>query len=301
MKAMGWVEWFLLITLSILWGGSFFFIELVVDALPPFTIVGLRVGLAAVMLHLIVRAVGLQMPWNWQLWLAFVGMGILNNAIPFSLITWGQATISSGLASILNATTPFFTIIVAHFFTQDEKITPTRFVGVLLGFIGVVLIIGPAFLHHLGVNLAAQFAILCAATSYAFAGVFGRRFKKWGISPLVTATGQVTGSTVILLPLVLVIDQPWQFAMPNWIVWSAILGLAVFSTVVAYIIYFRILAVAGATNLLLVTFLIPVSAILLGIIFLNERLDILHFIGMGFLGLGLVIVDGRLLTFSRRH
>lgn len=298
-RSMGIVEWSLLIVLSMLWGGSFFFVEIAVDALPPFTIVALRVGLAAIALNLFVQAMGLKMARARPLLAAFLGMGLLNNVIPFSLIVWGQTHIASGLASILNATTPFFTIIVAHFLTQDEKITKKRLIGVLVGFVGVVLIIGPEVLNHFGTNLFAQLAVLGAAICYAFAGVFGRRFQRLGLSPVVTATGQVTASTIILLPLALIVDQPWMLPMPGWQIWGAILGLALFSTALAYMIYFRILATAGATNLLLVTFLIPVSAILLGTIILGEQLEVTHFAGMAFLGLGLVVIDGRPLDLLR--
>lgn len=300
-RSMGRVEWLLLIILSILWGGSFFFIGVAVDGLPPFTIVVLRVGLAAIALNLFVLARGLRMPTGRTLLLAFLSMGLLNNVVPFSLIVWGQTHIASGLASILNATTPFFTIIVAHFLTEDEKISKERLIGVLIGFVGVVLIIGPEALTDFGTNVFAQLAVLGAAIAYAFAGVFGRRFKRLGSTPLLTATGQVTASTIILLPLALIVDQPWSLSMPSWQVWGAILGLAFFSTALAYLIYFRILSTAGATNLLLVTFLIPVSAILLGTLILGEQLEVKHFAGMAFLGVGLTIIDGRLLGVWRNQ
>jgi drug/metabolite transporter (DMT)-like permease len=294
------LEWTLLIALSVLWGGSFFFIGVAVDALPPFTIVALRVGLAAVALNVIVPALGLMMPKDWRHWLAFLGMGALNNVIPFSLIVWGQTHISGGLASILNATAPFFTVVVAHFLTSDEKLTGRRFAGVLVGFLGVVFVIGPQAVKGLGMNILAQLAVLGAATSYAFAAVFGRRFRRAGLAPLVTAAGQVTASSVLMLPLALIVDRPWRLPMPHLEVWGAVLGLALLSTALAYILYFRILATAGATNLLLVTLLIPVSAILLGTMIRGEQLDLRHLAGMGILVLGLVIIDGRLLRFRRR-
>lgn len=298
-RSMGRVEWLLLIILSILWGGSFFFIGVAVKGLPPFTIVVLRVGFAAIALNLFVLARGLRMPRGKTLLLAYLSMGLLNNVIPFSLIVWGQTHIASGLASVLNATTPFFTIIVAHFLTQDEKMSKERLIGVLIGFVGVVFIIGPEALTDFGTNVFAQLAVLVAAISYAFAGVFGRRFQRLGSAPLLTATGQVTASTVVLLPLALVIDQPWRLPMPSWQVWGAILGLALFSTALAYLIYFRILSTAGATNLLLVTFLIPVSAILLGTLILGEQLEAKHFAGMAFLAVGLAVIDGRILAVLR--
>ena len=299
-RSMTPTEWLMLLTLSVLWGGSFFFTGVVIKELPPFTIVVLRVGLAAVILNIVIRAMGLRMPTDKAVWAAFFGMGLLNNVIPFSLIVWGQSHIASGLASILNATTPLSTVIVAHFLTRDEKMTGNRLVGVIAGLIGVVVMIGPEVLEGLGTNVLAQLAVLGAALSYAFAGVFGRRFKAMGVAPLMTATGQVTASTLILLPISLMVDQPWQLSMPSTAAWGALIGIAALSTALAYILYFRILATAGATNLLLVTFLIPVSAIILGSLVLGERLDPKHFLGMALIGIGLGAIDGRLLTALRK-
>jgi len=298
---MGALEWLLLLGLSLLWGGSFFFVGVAVKALPPFTIVALRVGLAALTLNLVIRATGRQLPMEPRIWAAFFGMGLLNNIIPFSLIVWGQTHIAIGLASIFNATTPLFTIVVAHVFTKDEKITGGRLSGILLGFFGVVLIIGLDSIGHPGADTLAQLAVLGAALSYACAGVFGRRFRSYQVSPLATATGQVTASSILLIPLALGVDQPWALAMPGLETWAALLALALVSTALAYIIYFRILATAGATNLLLVTFLIPVSAILLGTIFLGEKLALKDFVGMGLISVGLATIDGRLPSLIRRR
>ena len=293
-------EWLLLLVLSVLWGGSFFFIGIAVKALPPLIIVAVRVGVAALALNLIVRATGLRMPKEWAYWKAFLSMGLLNNLIPFCLIVWGQQHIASGLASIFNATTPLFTVIVAHIFTKDEKMSGGRLAGILVGFVGVAVIIGLDSLAGLGTNVLAQFAVLGAALSYSFAGVYGRRFKGMGVVPLVTATGQVTASTLLLSPLALIVDRPWTLAMPGLGVWAALAGLALVSTALAYIIYFRILATAGATNLLLVTFLIPASAILLGVAFLGESLAGKDFIGMGLICLGLAAIDGRIFLFLKK-
>jgi drug/metabolite transporter (DMT)-like permease len=299
-RAMKPLEWTLLAVLSTLWGGSFFFVGVAVRSLPPFTIVALRLGLAAVALNVIVPAVGLRMPGDWRQWLAFLGMGVLNNAIPFSLIVWGQTHIAGGLASILNAATPFFTIVAAHFLTDDEKLDGGRALGIFIGFSGVVFVVGPQVLKGVGANGLAQLAVLGAASSYAFAAVYGRRFRRAGLAPIVTAAGQVTASTVVLIPLALFVDRPWRLPPPSWETWGAVVGLALFSTALAYILYFRILATAGATNLLLVTFLIPVSAILLSTTILGERLGLRHLIGMGILGLGLAVIDGRLIRIIRR-
>ena len=289
----------MLLAMSLLWGGSFFFVGIAVEELPPLTIVTLRVGLAAMMLCVTVRMLGQTLPLDPRAWVAFFGMGLLNNAIPFCLIVWGQTHIASGLAAILNATTPLFTVIVAHMLTDDERITRNRLAGVLVGLAGVVVIIGPVALRSLGGDVLAQLAVLAAALSYAFAGVFGRRFRRLGIAPNAAATGQVTASTIMLLPLTLLVERPWMLPMPSPTTWAAILGLAALSTAFGYILYFRILASAGATNLLLVTFLIPVSAILLGALVLGERLSVQHFLGMALIGAGLAAIDGRLLRLIR--
>lgn len=300
-RRMGAIEWLLLVILSALWGGSFFFVGVAVKALPPFTIVALRVGLAAIALNLIVWGAGSRMPKDWGTWKAFFAMGLLNNMIPFCLIVWGQTHIASGLAAIFNATTPLFTVLVAHMFTKDEKITTGRIGGILVGFTGVAVIIGLDSLSGLGTNTMSQLAVIGAALSYALAGVYGRRFKNMGVAPMVTAAGQVTASSLILIPLAITLDMPWTLTMPGWGVWSAVVCLALVSTALAYIIYFHILATAGATNLLLVTFLIPVSAILLGAVFLDEQLALKDFTGMGLICLGLLAIDGRLLGLMRRQ
>ncbi|MDF1748974.1 MAG: DMT family transporter [Alphaproteobacteria bacterium] len=288
-------EWLMILTLSIIWGGAFFCSEVAVRELPFFTIVACRVGLAAIILFAITRLRGIKMPTSPAIWGAFFLMGLLNNAIPFSLIVWGQSHIASGLASILNATTPLFSVIVAHFFTQDERITPARLGGVVVGFLGVTLMIGGDVLDQIGVDIAAQLGCLGAALSYSIAGVFGRRFWRMGISPLATATGQITAASCMLIPIALVINQPWTLPVPSMGAILSVLGLAALCTALAYILYFRVLATAGATNLMLVTFLVPVTAIFLGILFLGETLEIRHIAGMVMIGLGLVAIDGRLL------
>jgi drug/metabolite transporter (DMT)-like permease len=290
---MGPGEWALLITLSLLWGGSFFFAEVALEALPPLTVVLARVALGALALLAVVHAAGLRLPRELALWRAFFVMGALNNLIPFSLIVWGQTAITGGLAAILNATTPLFTVLLAHWLTRDERMTPAKLAGVAAGFLGVAVMIGPEAFGDLGLAVLAQFAVLAAALSYAFAGIYGRRFRD--TPPLVTAAGQVTASTLLLCPLALAVDRPWTLAMPGPAVLGALLGLGLLSTAAAYVIYFRILARSGATNLLLVTFLIPVSAILLGASVLGERLSAPQLAGMGLIILGLAAIDGRIL------
>ncbi|PWC75767.1 DMT family transporter [Azospirillum sp. TSH64] len=293
-KPMDLTDWGLLVALSILWGGSFFFVGIAVRELPPLTIVAMRVALAALALGGLLRILGLPMPRDRRTWAAFFAMGVLNNLVPFCLIVWGQTQISSGVASVLNATTPLFGVLVAHVLTRDEKMTGNRLAGVLVGFAGVAVMIGPTALAGLGNGLLPQLAVLGAALSYSFAGIFGRRFKGMGVSPLVTATGQVTASTLMLVPVALLVDRPWTLPMPSTAAWGAVVGIALLSTALAYVIFFRVLASAGATNLMLVTFLIPVSAILLGGLFLGERLAVRHGIGMALIAGGLAAIDGRL-------
>lgn len=302
---MSGTEWAMLLTLSILWGGSFFFVEVAIQSLPVLSVVTLRVALAASALWIYALARGLHFPRGGRVWVLFLGMGMLNNVIPFSLIVWGQTHIASGLASILNATTPLFTVIIAGTLLRDEPITPAKIFGVFIGFTGVVVLISPGSFAdsfaEFGKHGLAQAAVLCGAMSFAFAGVFGRQFASLGISPVISATGQVTMSSLILIPLALWTTAPSDFYAVSLEAWASILALALLSTAVAYVLYFRILSSAGATNLLLVTFLIPVTAILLGVLFLGERMQPEEITGMMFIALGLVTMDGRLLAWFRRH
>ena len=285
--------WAMLILLSILWGGSFFFVGVAVNNLPPLTIVTLRVGIAAFTLWVIAMMIGLRPPKSLKVWGAFLRMGLLNNAIPFALIVWAQTQIASGLASILNAATPIFTVVVAGILLPDERPTLLKVIGVVFGFVGVAVMIGVPALGDES-DLLAQLAILAAAISYAFAAVYGRRFKSLGVNPVITAAGQVTASALILLPVTLFVDGTIEMDSTNMSTWIAIIGLAVASTAIAYVLYFRILELAGATNVLLVTLLVPVSAVLLGSLFLNESLEMIHFLGMALIAFGLSAIDGRL-------
>lgn len=294
-RPMTAVEWLLLAALSVLWGGSFFFFKVLDAELPVFTIVLGRVAIAALLLHLVLLLrhelpVLRELPWR-QIGV----MALLNNVVPFSLFVFAETRITSGLAAILNATTPAFTVVAAHLFTGDEKISAAKLVGVALGFAGVVLLTGGKFGDTTnsgsGVALA---ACLVAAMLYAFAGIYGRRFR--GMPPMAIAASQVTASTVLLLPVALAADQPWTLPMPHLTTIAALVGLAALSTALAYLIYFRLLATAGATNLLLVTVLSPVSALVLGTLFLHEAITASAIVGLATIGLGLAAIDGRLWT-----
>lgn len=299
-RAMTPVEWALLFTLSLLWGASFLFVAVSVKTVPPLTLVTARMVLAAVVLYVIVRAIGTRLPADRRSWRDFLIMGMLNNFIPFSLIAWGQSYIASGLASILNATSPLFAVVVAHLLTSNERMTPSRVTGVLTGFAGVAIMFGPSVFRGVGGDLLPMLACLGAALAYALSVVFALRFSRRGIAPLPTATGQMIGASVIMIPIMLIADRPWTLAMPSPTVIGAVVCLGVLSTSLAYVIYYRILATAGSVNLTLVTFLMPITAVLLGALVLGEWLEPRHFLGMAAIGLGLAFIDGRLVGRLRR-
>lgn len=287
----------LLLALASVWGGSFFFAEIALTEVPPLTITLHRVFWAAPLLLIVVRIAGIPLPRDPRIWGAYLVMGALNNAIPFSLIFWGQSQIDSGLASILNGTTAMFGAVVAGLLLKDEPLTPNKLAGAGLGLIGVGLIMGPDAI--LGFNIAnlAQLAILAGSMSYAVASVWGKATLA-AQPPLMNACGMVIGSTVLMIPIVLIVDGPPSFALsPS--VWSALLGLSCLSTVLAYGLYFAILKRAGAANLMLVTLLIPPFAIGLGAAFLGERLPSSAWIGFAVIAAGFAVTDGRLLMRSR--
>ena len=291
---MGRSEWGQLVLLSMIWGSAFLFMKIALTELTPLTIVMIRLIIAALVLNLVMRARGLRFPSNGKTWRDFIVMGFLNNMVPFSLIIWGQTLIPSSLASILNATTPIWTVLFAHFLTKDEKLTSNRLIGVLFGFLGVIIMIGLDSLQGISSNVFGQLAVVGAASCYALAGIYGKRLRS--MQPLVAATGQISSAAVLMIPVTLLIDKPFSnFVMPSLPVWGAILGLGLLCTTFAYIIYFQLLAKVGATNILLVTFLIPISAILLGVLVLGEQLDLRHLIGIALIAASLVTIDGRLL------
>lgn len=292
-------DWSILILLSVIWGGSFFFIEIGLKTVQPMTLVLIRVALAAAALWIFVLARQQTLRVPREAITAFVLLALLNNVFPFILFAYGQTQIASGLASILNATTPIWGVIVAHLFTRDERMTPGKVAGVLLGFAGVIVMIGADFLREIGTEVAAQMACLAATLCYALAGVFARRFKAMEVPPVLVASGQLTAASLVMLPLVLLFEPPWLAPTPSFGSLAALVALALVCTSVAYILYFQLLASAGATNSLLVTFLIPITAILLGSVFLHEVLELRHFMGMALIGAGLGAIDGRLLKLGR--
>ena len=289
---MGTTEWVLLLTLSVLWGGAFVFAEIALEQLPPLTIVLARVGIGALALAGLLQLLRKPLPTSLATWRKLYCLAFLNNVVPFSLIVWGQSSISAGLASILNATTPLFAVIFAHVLTRDERLQPNKVLGVVVGVIGVGVLVGPDALADRSRGLLGQLAVLAAAVSYGLSAVYARRLA--GVPPLSIATGQLIASTTMMVPLAILIDRPWQLTAPSAEVWWALVGLAVLSTALAYILYFQIIARAGGTNGALVTLLIPISAMCLGALMLGETVTMAELIGASIIGIALLAIDGRL-------
>ncbi|MBB4291337.1 drug/metabolite transporter (DMT)-like permease [Rhizobium leguminosarum] len=290
--------WGLLVLLGLIWGGSFFFARIAVQHVPPLTLVFFRLLLAALALHIYIAGRFDFYSILWRRWREFLILGLINNALPHALIFFGQTRIGAGLAAILNATTPIWTVLIANYFTSDEKLSAAKIGGCLVGLAGTIVLIGPGISAGGEAPLWALLLPVLAAISYGFAATYGKRFRN--VPAPVTAAGQLTASSLIALPLSLLSDRPWKLAAPSLDVLLAILALALLSTAFGYILYFRIMAAAGATNASLVTLLVPPSAILLGALFLGERLALGEFIGMALIGFGLVILDGRIYRLLSR-
>lgn len=285
--------WGILVLLSALWGGSFLFVEIGLEELPPISIVAARVSLAALISYVLMKMMSQALPSSFSLWRAFFAMALVNNVIPFLLIVWGQQYILGGVAAILNASTPVFTVIVAQLFTHDEKLTSAKLIGLAVALLGVALVIGWEAVSSFSATNVGQLAILLAGVSYAVASVYGRRFGRDGIAPLTLTTGQLIASSCVLVPLAFLLDPALTDRAVSYRVILALSGLAVVSTSLAYLLYFRLIATAGATNATLVTVLVPVSATLLTWLVLDEQLPSEAFVGMSVIALGLLILDGR--------
>ena len=275
------------------------FAAVAVKEVPPLTLVLCRVGIAALILFVFIKFKGEQIPLGWSFLSIFMMMGFFNNLIPFSLLFWAQTAIPSGLASILNATTPIFSIVVAHFLLSDEKMAANKIAGAVLGFAGVAVLFGGDALSGVSISTLGILACLGAALSYGFASVFGRRYRTLGITPSIGTLGQLSATTIMMIPIVMFFDQPWTLTMPGTEAIGAIVSLAVASTALAYLIYFRVLETAGAVNAALVTLLVPLTAIFLGTVFLDEELAVRHYVGMALILVGLIAVDGRLMARIR--
>lgn len=295
-------DWLVLLLLALLWGGAFVFIGIAVRHVPPLTYVWLRLSLAATAMWGFLWFKGQSLGLPGRAWASMFLLALLNNALPFVLIGWGEVHIASGLAAILNATTPIWGVVVAHFLTHDERMSRAKLAGVGLGFGGVIVMVGPSVLTDLGKSTVAELACIAASLSYALAAVWARRFRSQGISPLSVTTGQLTAGALMMLPVAMIVDEPWTRAIPPLSGLAAIAVLALVCTSFAYVLYFRLIETSGATNAMLVTLLVPPVAILFGGLFLGEALAPQDFAGLGLIALGLAAIDGRLVSaFSTRQ
>jgi drug/metabolite transporter (DMT)-like permease len=289
---MSLAQWGQLIFLGVIWGGSFFFARIAVAEIHPLALVLFRVAIAAAALHLFLLARGLSFRSVLPLAPSFFGIAVLNNVIPFSLIFAGQTELGAGLAAALNATTPFWTILIASVLTKDERLSVQKLIGIALGVAGTCVMVGPGLVAGLGGPVWAKFALIGASLSYAFAAIFARRFK--GVPSALVATGQLTASTIIMVPVVLITLGPVGLFTASAAVWAAVIALALLSTAIGYIVFFGLIASAGATNTSLVTLIVPASAMLLGTLLLGETLALEEIAGAALIVVGLVVIDGRL-------
>ena len=291
--------WLLIGILAILWGGAFFLIEVGLRSYPPITLVFMRLALAVPPMWIAMRIMGQRLPSSTRVWGLLAVVGALNCALPFTLFFWGQQYLDSGYASILNATTPLWGVLTAHFLTSDEKATSARTIGVLTGMAGIIVMVGPEAMKGLSNNLLAQIACVISTVFYSLAAIYGRRLSQTTLTPMAVATGQTVMAAVVMIPIVLLVDQPWTMSTPRLDATLAGLTLALLSTALAYTLYFRLIDRAGASNAQLVAFLMPILAVILGIAFLGEHLNQGQIIGAVLIAFGLVIIDGRLLARFR--
>ncbi|WP_422378230.1 DMT family transporter [Roseibium sp.] len=284
-------NWILLVVLGAIWGGAFLFAKVAVAEIPPFVLVFLRVFIACTTLMIVLWHQGLLDRLEWRLTGPFLLMGLLNNAVPFSLLFLGQTVIGAGLASILNATTPIFTVVVAGLLVRQESLGMHKIAGVILGVAGVAVMLSSSLSGLATDPLWAQLCCLGAAISYACAATFAKRFRS--LPTQVAATGQLLGSSLIMLPVALFTASDWSPFDTSLVAWSNVIALGILATALAYLIYFQLLSDAGATNASLVTLLVPASALFFGWLILGENLSPLQLAGFGVLLAGLVVLDGR--------
>ena len=284
--------WAELLLLGMIWGGVFLAAAIALKEIPPFTLVAIRIALAAVVLWLFALFRGSPIPKGWRTWRALAVMGILNNAIPFTLLTLGQTQIESGLTSIFNAGTAVFGILVAAMFLKDERLTSRKLIGVVLGISGIILTVGYESLQTFDLRSLGQIACILATVSYAFAGVWARKNLS-GLSPDSATAGMLTSAALVTIPIALFAEGLPSFSYSAQ-TWGALLYYIPIATAFAYLLYFRILEMAGSANTLLVTLLVSPIAIALGALVLNETLPARALIGFTFIALGLVVIDGRL-------
>jgi len=295
---LGATEWGLIALQSMLWGSSYFFIAVAQPELPAFTIAALRSLPAAAALLLIVLPLGYRLPATLAEWRLFIAFAAFNSVLPFLLIVWGQSRATGGMAAILNATAPLFGIVLAHFLTHDERLSWSKTAGILVGIAGVAILVGYDAVAGESADLMARLALLAAPFCYVMANIFVRR-RLGHYPPFVIAVVQMVGSMLVTFPLALAIDQPWALPAPSLQALGAIVGMGVLGSALASLCHFTVLQRAGATNASLVTLIIPLTPILLGGIFLGERLSARDMLGGLVIAAALIIIDGRALRLGR--
>ncbi len=283
-----YLDLFWLLILGTVWGASYLFIKVGVAEVPALTFVTARLVLGAVIMWPVVKGLGYALPRSRSLWGSYVVMGLLSGALPYSLVTWGEVHISSGLAALLQATMPLFTVLLAHFWTADERLTPIRAVGVVVGFLGVGVLLLPELRRGFQAGLLGQVAVVVSSISYAAAAIFARNRLR-GQSPLVSTAGQLTAGAALMLPLSLVVDRPFHLA-PSLPVVASWLGLTILGTVVAYAIYYTLIERTSATFVSTVTYVIPVNGLILGAAVLGEPLNLTVLWSLALILLGVLLV-----------
>jgi drug/metabolite transporter (DMT)-like permease len=288
---MKWHNFLWLLFLAALWGPSFLFIKVAVGEIPPFTLMLGRVGIAGILLYLILLAQGRQLLPFGPKWGHLAVMALVQNAIPFVLFGWGEQYIDSGLAAILNGTTPLFTLILAHLFTSDDRLTPIKAIGTLIGFGGLLVLIGPSLLAGVRASTWGLLAVTGASASYGVAIIYSRRHLR-GLPPMVGPTTQLLLAALFLLPVSLLVEQPFSLPAPSWPALGSLIALSVFGTALAFVIYYLLIERASATYVSMVTYLVPIFGVILGVLILNEQLGWNAYLGCALILLGVMIVNG---------
>lgn len=285
-----------LLLLGAVWGASFLFIKIGVSELAPVSLVALRVSTAALLLLGILFARGLRLPRSWRLWGHIAFTGFVGLVVPYMLITWGEQSIPSGMAAILNATTPLFTLLLAYVWTREEALSGMRLLGVAIGFVGVVVAVGVEDLNLSNASTQGQLAVLVAAAAYGVSGVYSRRAFR-GLPPLLPAAGQMLTAALMIAPFALTMHG---FPTPSARVWAAVLALAVLGTALAYVLLYWLIERLGATRASMVTYLLPPFALLYGALFLREPIALNALSGLALVVLGILLANGVLRWPSAR-
>jgi drug/metabolite transporter (DMT)-like permease len=293
---MGSFEWLMMLACAFCWGSAYIFNKVAIAELPSLTITASRLLLAALLLQLLCRMRGIQLPWSGRAWAPFFVYTIFSNVAPFLFVLHGQKETAAGLAAVIGSSTPLFVILLAHVWTHDEKLRGRKIVGVLVGLVGVAVVIGSEALSFDG-PMIAKGSLLVASMLYAIGAIFAKRLTRY--EPMALAAMQMTAGFIVALPLALLIDLPWQLPMPSSMAMGAIAGTAVIGSSLAAITYFHVLRRAGATNAMLVTLLVPITPIVLGALLFGERLQAREILGGLIVAAALVIIDGRFAAYLK--